>query len=268
VNWITNTLLALGVTRDSFIWFWSRLVAGATLVLTAGPLGYLDPYFSDDTQKWIVLGCAIVLWLAGKYDTSPLPGASSPPRNFAGRGTYMVLALALGGSLLLAGCASRELPDLPDVPAQVTAVDQDVRAGAAKALGILSAASRLADRISQIEDQAAREGAIPPAADLAFDRAMVGYANASDATVSRVMAGVTSWADLKAHLDPVIARVGDLAQLAQQIGVIRDRVGIWLDTLKDIVLELVTGGSSSAVASGPSRLTWDGASLVASGGAQ
>lgn len=150
--------------------------------------------------------------------------------------------LALIAALvLMVGCGGRPLPQLPDVPAQVEVVDQDVHAGAAKALGILLAAARLANTISQIEDQAAREGAIPAPVDAGFDRAMVAYANASDVAVSRIQSGVSTWAELRAHVAPVLDRVEALTALAQQAGVIRDRVGSWLSTLRDIVMELVTG---------------------------
>lgn len=144
-----------------------------------------------------------------------------------------------------AACAGRQLPQIPDVPAAVAASDQDVKAGAAKAAGILLSAAKLANTISQIEDQAAREGAIPPAVDQGFDRAMVRYADASDAAMARIQAGVTSWDQLRSHIDPVIRQVTSLAALAEQAGAIRDRVGSWLTALKDIVLGLVTGIGTS-----------------------
>lgn len=72
MNFITNTLLTLGVTRDSLLWFWGRLVSGALLISMG--LIPLDQYVSPDWQKAITVGAAIVLWLSGKYDSSPLPG--------------------------------------------------------------------------------------------------------------------------------------------------------------------------------------------------
>lgn len=70
---LTNLALSLGLTRDSAAWFWGRLVAGATLILAAGPLDLLDPYVSDNWQKTLTVLAVIIMWLAGKFDSSPLP---------------------------------------------------------------------------------------------------------------------------------------------------------------------------------------------------
>lgn len=69
---LTNWLLSLGLTRDSLIWFWGRLSSGAVLVLAG--LVPMDAYISPGWQKVITVGAAIVLWLSGKFDSSPLPG--------------------------------------------------------------------------------------------------------------------------------------------------------------------------------------------------
>jgi hypothetical protein len=73
MNWITNTLLTMGLTRDSLVWFWGRLTAGAALVATG--LVPLDDYMTPGWQKVLTVGAVVVLWLAGRYDSSPLPGA-------------------------------------------------------------------------------------------------------------------------------------------------------------------------------------------------
>jgi hypothetical protein len=70
---LTNWLTGLGVTRDSAVWFWGRLVSGATLVLGLGPMDLLDPYLSEPSQKWLTMLAVLVLWLSGKFDSSPLP---------------------------------------------------------------------------------------------------------------------------------------------------------------------------------------------------
>lgn len=70
---ITNLVQALGLTRDSAIWFWGRLTSGALLIVS----GFvpLDAYLSERAQTWLRAAAVIVLWIAGRYDTSPLPGA-------------------------------------------------------------------------------------------------------------------------------------------------------------------------------------------------
>jgi hypothetical protein len=69
---LTNWLLSLGLTRDSAMWFWSRLTSFALLVLSGAV--DLSPYLSPAHVRSITFVCAIVLWFSGKYDSSPLPG--------------------------------------------------------------------------------------------------------------------------------------------------------------------------------------------------
>lgn len=71
-NPITSLVTSLGLTRDSAVWFWSRLTSGALLVISG--LVPLDAYVSPGQQKWLRIVAALVLWLAGRYDASPLPG--------------------------------------------------------------------------------------------------------------------------------------------------------------------------------------------------
>lgn len=69
---ITNLVQAAGLTRDSAIWAWGRLSSGALLIVSG--LVPLDQYVTPGHQKLLTVAAAIVLWLSGKYDTSPLPG--------------------------------------------------------------------------------------------------------------------------------------------------------------------------------------------------
>jgi hypothetical protein len=73
---ITNLFLSLGLTRDSLVWFWSRLVSGAAIVLSIVVSGshILDPYVPPSAMKVLAILAVLVLWLAGKFDSSPLPG--------------------------------------------------------------------------------------------------------------------------------------------------------------------------------------------------
>lgn len=77
---ITSVVQWLGLTRDSLVWFWGRLVSGALIVMSMSGLVDLDPYLTAQHQRWLVAGAAIVLWLAGKYDSSPLPGRKKEER--------------------------------------------------------------------------------------------------------------------------------------------------------------------------------------------
>lgn len=153
------------------------------------------------------------------------------------------LSILLLSLLAVVGCAGRTVPDLPDLPPVVDGVEQDVYAAGAKALGVLTSAARLVDAISRVEDQAARQGLIPANADAVFDSLIVQYADASDAAVSRILAGVSTWAELRAVVQPVIDRVDALKRYAEQVGVIRQQIGEWIDALRRIV----TGGLSEAI---------------------
>lgn len=69
---LSQWLISYGVTRDSLVWFWGRLASGALLIVSG--LVPLDAYVSPGWQKAITVAAAVVLWLSGKYDSSPLPG--------------------------------------------------------------------------------------------------------------------------------------------------------------------------------------------------
>lgn len=70
---ISSFLISLGLTRDSWVWFWSRLV-GAALIVVAPGIIPLDQYVGEKWAKIIQIIAVLILWFAGKYDSSPLPG--------------------------------------------------------------------------------------------------------------------------------------------------------------------------------------------------
>ena len=69
---ITNFFISIGLTRDSWVWFWSRLVTGSLLI--ASGLVPLGDYIGPKTAKGVQIAAVMILWLSGKYDSSPLPG--------------------------------------------------------------------------------------------------------------------------------------------------------------------------------------------------
>lgn len=69
---LTQWLCTLGFTRDSALWFWGRLSSGALLIVSG--LVPLEPYVGPRWSKAITVAAVAVLWLAGKYDSSSLPG--------------------------------------------------------------------------------------------------------------------------------------------------------------------------------------------------
>lgn len=72
---LTQLLLNLGISRDSLMWFWGRLSAGALLIVSG--MVPLDNYVGPNWHKVITVGATLVLWLSGKYDSSPLPSAQT-----------------------------------------------------------------------------------------------------------------------------------------------------------------------------------------------
>lgn len=69
---LSQLLIQWGFTRDSFLWFWSRLTTGA-LLLVSGLID-LPSYVGVGWSKAITVTCVVILFFAGKYDSSPLPG--------------------------------------------------------------------------------------------------------------------------------------------------------------------------------------------------
>lgn len=161
------------------------------------------------------------------------------------RFTALILALAIVAAPAFTGCRG-SAQRIEAVPAVVANADQDVRAAAAKALGILTSTAKFVNGLSKAETAASLEPGFPATADAAFDRAMREYTDASDAAVKRIVAGVSSWSDLKAILDPVIARANGIAALGDQFSVIRSRFGEWLASLRDAVIDLAVSAATGA----------------------
>jgi hypothetical protein len=69
---LTRFFLWLGLSRDDRVWLWSKIVSASAL-LTSG-LVPLDNYVTPAEHKAITILAVCVLFLAGSYSTSPLPG--------------------------------------------------------------------------------------------------------------------------------------------------------------------------------------------------
>lgn len=140
--------------------------------------------------------------------------------------------------LSLSACGPR-VPDIPSVPAAVesgAASAEDVlKASASKGMGILIAASKVANRLSMMEDEAARNNVIPVPADAAFDKAMLAYVAAVTRASSAIERGVLTWDELRGHLNPVLDAVRALSSLVQSLTGIRDQAVQWGETLREIV---------------------------------
>lgn len=133
------------------------------------------------------------------------------------------------------GCGA-SLPRIQPLPAHVEAVDANLTAATGNLQQLLTMAARAVDTVSKIEDEAARGGVIPTDVDAAFDKAMVAYANASDAASKGLTSGtLKTWPQLRALIEPVLAQGQQVIDVATNIGAIKSRVSSFLATLRDVL---------------------------------
>jgi hypothetical protein len=81
---MTALFLKLGLTRDSWLWFWAKFSAFAALVASGAidPIGigaYLGLSLTPVAAHWVTAIAVAVLWLGGQYDRSTLPGKAPTP---------------------------------------------------------------------------------------------------------------------------------------------------------------------------------------------
>lgn len=79
---LTNLLIRFGFSRDDLTWLWLRLVTVAGLISSnvfdvPYWMAYLGIPLSPMALHWIMATAAVVLWLAGRYNASPLPSAAA-----------------------------------------------------------------------------------------------------------------------------------------------------------------------------------------------
>jgi hypothetical protein len=66
-------LVRLGITRDSGLWWWGKVVSLAGMV-TTGLLRPADFGLSDAQAHWVSVGCGVIAYISGQMSTSGLPG--------------------------------------------------------------------------------------------------------------------------------------------------------------------------------------------------
>ncbi|MEO8484173.1 MAG: hypothetical protein ABI634_18320 [Acidobacteriota bacterium] len=145
----------------------------------------------------------------------------------------VLLVAALSGAML-SGCAS--IPRIAELPVQVEHADRDVKAVTGNLVQLLTMAAQVTNTVSKIEDEASKGGVIPAAADADFDRAMVAYANASDAAANGLVSGATkTWPELRALVQPVLERGQALIDAASKLGAIKSKVHDFLGQLGNVL---------------------------------
>lgn len=157
-----------------------------------------------------------------------------------------VLGLVLAVSLFSVSCAS--IPRVQPLPEHVEMADAQVLAVTGNLQQLLTLAAKVVDDVSRIEEAAAKSGAIPPSVDAQFDAAMLAYAAASQrASDALVSGGLKTWPELRALVEPVLARGQALIDMASDIGAIKTRVQAFLIQLRDLLSaaagEFLVGGA-------------------------
>jgi hypothetical protein len=73
---MTKILTALGLTRDSALFLWTKIAGVSGLVVT----GVIDPRelgLTDKQAHVLMIACGAVAYLSGQLSTSSLPGATA-----------------------------------------------------------------------------------------------------------------------------------------------------------------------------------------------
>lgn len=73
IEWLARQ----GITRDSGLWFWSKVVSLAGLVVS-GTLDLSALGLNDHQRHVVTIVCGAVAYLAGQMSTSALPGKTAP----------------------------------------------------------------------------------------------------------------------------------------------------------------------------------------------
>jgi hypothetical protein len=193
------------------------LIAGF-LAATATVVGGLD-HWADLGKPAIVAGflmqLAVLLRTIFAAPVAPKddPGSVTPPRL-----PVMLLAAALGtAALTLTSCGSK-LPPIQPAPVMTQAADQDLHAAAIKAEGILLAAGVLTNHASLIESELYASGVLSATLHREIQRQFGRLATAASVVIRDIDTGATtSWASIKARLDPLLAGVQSLIDLARDL---------------------------------------------------
>ncbi len=211
-----------------------EVIAGVALAIVTVVWAVVDKY---NVKGWILTALAHpegttfndlqdAIKTSGKVPTGT-PDTSVPqlPR------LPLIMIAVLMAGLTLAGCAG-SLPRIQPLPSQVETADRDIKAVTGNLEQLLTMAARAANTVSKIEDEAARSGVIPTGADASFDQAMLKYVKASTTASNALTSGaLTTWPQLKAVVDPVLAQGQALIDTASSLGAIKSKIRGFLEQL-------------------------------------
>lgn len=134
------------------------------------------------------------------------------------------------------GCGGAQI-DVPSPPAVVEGIDQNLQLAKIKGLQLLVDAAKVANRISIIEDEAARSGVIPANVDMQFDAAMLAFVRAMRSAEIRLNAADATWDDIREHLSPLLIQLDRLMGIVDGLKSGTTGLKAWVTTLREIVAE-------------------------------
>jgi hypothetical protein len=78
-HFLTRIFLSLGLTRDSMVWFWGKIVAISALIASGMLdlnywLSYVGLHPTVYEIRWVQVISVIILYFSGQYSNSLLPG--------------------------------------------------------------------------------------------------------------------------------------------------------------------------------------------------
>ena len=150
-----------------------------------------------------------------------------------------VVVLALSFS----GCG-HTLNIKPIPPTPVTVADTQVKSVIAKAVGVLDALGKVTADLSAAERKLHEDGSISDAVHLQFRAGISSVARAGLSALDRIEQGVTTWAQLKALIDPLIAELNRVIALINGAGgSVKSALGQFVDGLSVAFGEALFGGA-------------------------
>lgn len=155
------------------------------------------------------------------------------------RRIYASIVLALALSVSACGTHIKPIP-----PAPLTVADASVQVYVSRTVGILDSLGDVTADVSRAERQLYAAGSIPLSLHTQLRAGIVAVSNKGLATLDQIEKGVSSWVQLKAYLDPLIADVNSLIALVQGAGGgVRAKLGQILEGLSGPLGELLFGGA-------------------------
>lgn len=145
----------------------------------------------------------------------------------------LVLALILVPAISCGGSVKQ----VPSTPTIIAGADQNLRAAAIKALGILESAGLVTQKALAVYNEAAKQAPLPAEVDSKIRAGFNQAATAALTAIKTIDSGATdSWAKLKAAIDPVLGRVNELIAIVNTITTPQQRsLSDWLQLAVQVI---------------------------------